>query len=201
MSSEQGKLRLAVELITSVDEDRAGMPEYYSARDEFVDAGLQTALERKELETAHFAASKIDLPVNRAIARERIARFFIEAKDTQSATDELNEAVKILDAAPDGKERSQAYFSLADDFAGINIFRASEIARDGIKAANHISRPQQDPKGEFNWRLFPLAESVKRTFQQLARKDRASALNLSDAFQRQEFKIAAALGVYSVAAR
>lgn len=199
LAKEQGKLRLAVELITSIDEDRRGLPENYSSRDEFVDRVLQLALERKELETARFAASKLDLPINRVIGRERIARFFIESKAIPSATDELNEAVKILETAPDGKEKSLAYFGLAGDFAGINIFRASEIARDGVKAVNNISRPQKDPEGKFNWQLFPLAESVKRTFQQLARKDRAGALNLSDTFQRKEFRIAAALGVYSVA--
>jgi hypothetical protein len=201
IAKEQGKLRLAVELITSIDEDRRGLPDTYSSRDEFVDGVLQLALEHQEIETARFAATKIDLPVNRAIARQRIARFFIESKDTQSATDELNEAARILDAAPDGKERSLTYFSLADYFAGINLFRASEIARDGVKAANNISRPQKDPEGTFNWQLFPLAESVKRTFQQLARKDRSLALNLSDTFQRREFRIAAALGVYSAATR
>lgn len=70
-----------------------------------------------------------------------------------------------------------------------------------VKAANNIPRPADDPKGEFDWTLYPVADAAVKTFRALARLDRPAALSLAETFDRRHFRVAAALGVYSAPAR
>ena len=197
LAKQQGKLRMAVDLLTKKDEDRSDLPEGYSSRDEFLDGVVQDALKQRDVETARYAAAKISLPVNDANALQRIAHYLIEAKDATAAVETLEGAVKKLKAAPDGKEKAVSYLRLASEFLDVDDLRAPEIAREAIKAANSIPRPRDDAEGKFSWLLFPVADNAIKTFQSLARRDRVEALSLADDFDLKEFKVAAALGVYS----
>src|ERR1043165_292892 len=188
---------MAVDLLTKKDEDRSDLPEGYSSRDEFLDGVVQDALKQRDVETARYAAAKISLPVNDANALQRIAHYLIEAKDATAAVETLEGAVKKLKAAPDGKEKAVSYLRLASEFLDVDDLRAPEIAREAIKAANSIPRPRDDAEGKFSWLLFPVADNAIKTFQSLARRDRVEALSLADDFDLKEFKVAAALGVYS----
>jgi tetratricopeptide (TPR) repeat protein len=201
LAKEQGKLRQAVELLSSVEEDRRGLPESYSHRDELFDAVSQEALKRGEVETARLAASKMDLPTNRAAALRRIARYLSKSGDAPAALRALGEATDALEAAKDGKEKAISYFELATDFAGLDDARALASIRDGIKAANNIPAPAKQEKqpGASSWSLFPLADSAIKAFRVLASRDRGGALGLAETFQPKEFRVAATVGVYSAA--
>ncbi|HEX8161416.1 MAG TPA: hypothetical protein VF538_06060 [Pyrinomonadaceae bacterium] len=196
LAKAQGKLRQAVELITTKEEDRRGLSEGYSPRDDFLSGVLSDALGLKDVDVARSAAAGMTLDVNRADALRRIARHFAEAKDPVSAADTLNEAAKTLKDAPDDKEKASAYLRLASEFSGLDDARARDMIREAATCANRIPRPSDDPHGEFAWRLFPLADDVTRTFQQLARRDRDGTLNLADSFRAKEFSLAATIGVY-----
>jgi len=200
LAKERGNLRQAVELITSVEEDRAGLPEGYSARDEFLDGVLRLALQRKDPETARYAASKLGLPLYRVEGLRGLARYFVENRDASAAREVLDEAVKGLEASPEGTAKAISHLALAADFDKVDGVRAFDIAKDAVKSVNNIPRSREDPKGEVSWSLFPVADNITRTFRQLALRDRPRSLGLSETFQPREFKIAAALGVYSAAA-
>lgn len=196
LARAQGKLRQAVELITTKEEDRRGLDEGYSPRDEFLSGVVSDALKLKDVDLARFAAAGMTLELNRADALRWIARHFVEAKDAVSAAETLNEAAKTLKDAPDDKEKVSAYLRLAAEFPGVDDARSREMIREAAASANRMPRPDDDPKGEFAWHLFPLADDVTRTFQQLARRDRVGALDLADTFRAKELSLAATLGVY-----
>lgn len=199
MARQQGKLRLAADLITSSEEDRKGLPEGYSGQDEFLDGLVGAALNQKDPDTARYALAKMRLLVNRARASMKVARYFTEAKDTLPALEVLGEAAKALAEAPDGREKVMAYLDLTSDYANVDYARAAETGRAAVKAANKIPRPREDGEGLFTWSLFPVMESATKTFQALARKDRAAALSMAGELDRHEFRIAATLGVYNAA--
>jgi hypothetical protein len=201
LAREQGKLRQAAELVASLSENRRGMPEAYSHRDELLDEILQEALEHDDADTARFAASRVGLPGMRSDALLKMARYSAKRKDAQGAAESLNEAARALDGAKDGREKALSYFRLTAAFAELDAAHAPAVAGEAVKAANNIPRPQEDPKGEFDWKLYPVADAALRAFQALAGVDRPAALSLADAFGAKHFKAAAALGVYSSHAR
>jgi tetratricopeptide (TPR) repeat protein len=202
LAKEQGKLRQAVELLTSVEEDRRGMREGYSHRDELLDDLLQQALKREAVETARLAASKMSQPADRAAGLRLIARHFVKAGDTPAALEALNDAAKRLEEAKDGKQKAVSYFELAVDFADLDDARAFAVLRDGVKTVNNLPGPTGGEKaGDFTWSLFPVADGASKAFRVVARKDRGGALGLAEMFQPKEFKIAAAVGVYSSTAQ
>jgi hypothetical protein len=200
LAKQQGKLRLAADLMTTKEEDRSGLPEGYSSQDEFLDGVVLAALKQKDPNTAKYVLAKMRLYVSRSEALRKVARYFTETKDTFSAIETLGEATKILAEASDGREKVLAYLKLTTDFSNLDYTRATETARVAVKAANNISRPQEDEEGKFNLSLFPALDSTIKTFQTLARKDRMGALGLADTFQTRDFKIAATIGAYSATA-
>lgn len=195
-AKQQGKLRQAVELMASTEDEGSGPSQEYSSRDEFLDAVLKDALAQKDVEVAKYAASKMSLAVNRAGAARRLARHSFEAKDAQAVAEYLNEAVKALRDAPEGTPKALAYLRLAADSTELEAARAPELLREAVKAANNIPRPREDVKGEVSWKLFPVADAVTAAFRRVAQADRASASGLTSDLQPKELKVAATLGVY-----
>jgi hypothetical protein len=201
LAKEQGKLRQAAELIAAVEENRAGLPQEYSRRDEILGDIVEASLKGKDLDTAAFAASKVGLAVNAAAAWRSVARHLLKSSDAQGAAEKLELAAKALADAPEGKGKAAAYLGLSTDFLELDAVRASQLAAEAIKAANHISRPKETKEGEFSWSLFPLADATTKTFEGLAQKDRGGAASLAATFQLKEFRLAALLGVYGSAGK
>lgn len=193
----QGKLRRAAELMVSSEESLRTPPESHGRRDEFLAVVVQDSLDVKDIETAQFAASNIKSPVERAEALRPLARHYAKSPDAQSALKILCEAQKALEGAAETREGALAYMHLASDFAGLDGARASEAIREAAKVAERLRRPRTGSEEDFSWKLFPLADGAIKTFQTLARDDRAGALSLANTMQPKELGIAAALGVYS----
>ncbi|MET0650509.1 MAG: hypothetical protein ABW208_28195 [Pyrinomonadaceae bacterium] len=201
LAKEQGKLRQAAELIASVEENRAALPEGYSRRDEILGDIVGASLKGQDLDTAAYAASKVGLAVNAAAAWQLFARHLLKSSDAQGAAEKLELAAKALADAPEGKGKTLAYLGLSTDFLELDPARASQLAAEAVRAANRISRPKDAEEGQFSWSLFPLADAATKTFQSLARKDRGGASSLAATFQLKEIKLAALLGVYSSAGK
>jgi hypothetical protein len=125
----------------------------------------------------------------------------LKSSDAQGAAEKLELAAKVLADAPEGKGKAAAYLGLATDFLELDTARASQLAAEAIKAANHISRPKETKEGEFSWSLFPLADATTKIFQGLAQKDRGGAASLAATFQLKELRLAALLGVYGSAGK
>jgi hypothetical protein len=197
LARQRGDLRRAVDLMTAEEEDRGGMPEDYSYRDEFLDKVVQDALKTKDVETANYAASKMNLPLYRVEALRKIARRHVESGDIPLATSTLNEATKVLRDAPDGNWKISAYLRLSADFLRVDKPRAFEMTRAAAKAVDAIKLPDRDERGEFVQTLYPLLSETVVAFRLLARDDRAAALSAAGSFGAKEFEVAAVLGVNS----
>ncbi|MET0621599.1 MAG: hypothetical protein ABW250_01330 [Pyrinomonadaceae bacterium] len=197
LAHQRGDLRRAVDLMTAEDEERVGLPEGYSYRDEFLDKVVQDALKAKDVETADYAASKMSLPLYHVEALRKIAQRHVESGDLTLAASTLNEATKALRDGPDDPWKIGAYLRLSPAFLRVDKPRASEMIRAAAKAADAIKRPDKDERGEFAQTLYPLLNETVRTFRQLARDDRAGALSAAGLFGAKEFGVAAAVGVNS----
>lgn len=197
LAHRRGDLRRAVDLMTAEEEERGGLPEGYSYRDEFLDKVVQDALKAKDVETANYAASKMSLPLYQVEALRKIAQRHVEAGDLQFAATALEEALKALRDAPEGNGKAAAYLRLSTDFLKVDRPRTFELIRAAAKAADAIKRPDKDERGEFAQKLYPLLNETVRTFRLLARDDRAGALSAAGLFGAKEFGVAAAVGVNS----
>lgn len=174
-AGDDPSVRQAAELIAAVEENRAGLPEEFSRQDEILIDIVEESLKGKDLDTAAYAASKVGLAMNAAAAWRSVARYHLKTSDAQAATERLELAAKALADAPDRKGKAAAYLNLSADFLELDLVRASQMAAEAVKAANHISRPKETKEGEFSWSLFPLADATTKTFQELAQKDRGGA--------------------------
>jgi hypothetical protein len=197
LAREQGKLRQAAELIADVVEDRRGLPEGYSGRDELLEGIVRDSLKKRNLEVARYAASKIELPAYHASALGGVARYLHREKNAQDASETLGEAAKKLDRAPSSKNVAVFYFRLVNDCLDVDEAKAFELAREAAKAANAVSLPSDDPGGEAAWSFFPLTDAAAESFARLAQKDRANALGLAASLSPKELKIAALLSAYT----
>lgn len=197
LAHQRKDLRKAVDLMTAEEEDRGGLPEGYSPRDEFLGKVVQDALRAKDVDTADYAVSKMSLPLYRVESLRKVSRHHVSFGDLSLAASSLNEATKALRDAPDGNWKISAYLRLSTDFSQVDKPRAFEMIRAAAKAVDAIRHPDKDERGEFVEALYqPLNETV-RTFRLLARDDRAGALSAAGLFGAKEFGVAAAIGVNS----
>jgi hypothetical protein len=197
LARQKGDLRRAVDLIVSADGDAHEQPGSYSARDSFLEKVLQDALAKKDVETARYALSKMEALLYRAAALQRLARYFIQAKDNQSAAEVLGDAVTSLKDAPDNADKAAMYLRLATDFSKLDLARELEAVNAAIKSVNKIPPPAKEAEGEFNWHLLPLADALTTTFQGLALENRIAADAAAHDLKPKQLRIAAMLGVYS----
>jgi hypothetical protein len=195
-AKEQGKLRQAAELMAGMEPDGPDASALKEKRDEFLVEVAGEALKRKDSETAAYAASKVASPFHAAAALRSLAAYRLASQDAVSAVENLNEAAKLLERAPNGRERAIAYLRLAADFVELDAARAAQLSAEAVKAANSISMPSGADEGEFSWSLQPLADNATDAFRKLARRDRGGAVGLADAFHLKEVRVAATLGVY-----
>ncbi|MBA3240495.1 MAG: hypothetical protein H0T60_04635 [Acidobacteria bacterium] len=197
LAHQRGDLRRAVDLMVAEEEGRSGLPDDYSYHHEFLDKIVQDAIKTKDIETADYAVSKMNLPLYRVESLRKIARHYVESKDISRTDSTLNEAIKVLRDAPDGSGKIISYLRLSTDLARVNKPRASEMIRAAAKAVDAVTRPDKDEQGEFSRTLYPLLNETISTFRLLARDDRAEALNAVGLFNVKEFGVAAAIGINS----
>lgn len=197
IAKQEGKLKLAVELIASTLEENQEQSSGYSRRDELLDELLQASLSQADLETARLATASIGLATNQARAMQRMAQHFVKTGAPQSAIEMLNEAAKRLKDAPDEKEKAIAYLHLVTDLVGLDQIRASELLSEAVRAVNRIQRSGKDSNGALAKEFFPVADAAVKAFRAVAGKDREGTLSTAESFQSKEFKVAAVLGVYS----
>jgi hypothetical protein len=197
LARQKGDLRRAVDLMVSAEGDDHGQPGGYSARNSFLEGVLQDALAKKDVETARYVLSKLEASLYRASASRGLARYFIQAKDTQSAAEVLGDAVASLKDAPDNADKAVMYLRLATDSSTIDPARGLEAVNAAVKSVNKIAQPAKESEREFNWHMLPLADALTTTFQGLAVENRVAADDAAHDLKPKQFRVAAMLGVYS----
>ena len=191
------KLRQAVDLMISIDNDEDGKKECdaNSATTVFLNDVVTAALKAKDLETSEYAASKMYCPVNRSNALRSIAVHYYQEGDRVRGQRTLAAAGKALSNAEDGTIKARASLELADSFLHFEPSSAQDAFHSAVESINKLPRPKNDEEKQFHLSLLPLAEDVINAFRSLARQDRGTASALSVEIRLEELRACAAVGI------
>lgn len=196
LARRKGDFMGAAELIVEAKKVAEAAPENYREAEAYLADIAQAAIEKKDVKVARFVIDHLDLPLRRVEVLRLLALYFLKIKDWQMTRETMDEAAKVLKDAAPSKDRAIAYFQLVADWRKVDQSRARELTGDAIKATNNITLPGQDKQGAFSFSLWPLAEAVRQSFNDLASGDRGSALSMSEDFKLKELVAAARLGIY-----
>jgi hypothetical protein len=196
LALRKGDLMTAAELLVEAKQVMDVAPENYTEAEAYLADIAQAAIEKKEVKVARFVIDHLDLPLKRVEVLHLLALYFTKIKDWQMTRETMDEAAKTLKDAAPSKDRAIAYFQLVADWRKVDESRARELMSDAVKATNNITLPDQDKQGAFSFSLWPLAEAVRRSFNDFAGGDKGGALSLSEDFKLKELVAAAQLGVY-----
>lgn len=198
---EAGKLRQAVDLALRAD---TGMDEEHVAqRDQFLGEVVQRATQKKDADTLAYAASKIDAPLPRASALQRLSLLQYDAQDAPLARDTLDAALKLVEGADDGVSKASAMLTLVNTSSKVNSQRVAELLPSAIKSINNIPSPKaEDAKGGETRQkhveaMMQLTYYLPPLFERLVQQDELGSLSLADKLQRQELRAAALIGAFA----
>ena len=192
------QLKLAIALIPASSND----PNYKLWRDQFLGDLVNTALKTKDTEMAGYAASKINSPLRRASALEKIALDYFEAKKLAYAREMLNDAVNAIEKSDSDAEKAKAYFSITPAFMKIDEVRVTEMIQAAIKSINNIPQPKIEEKADSAARqtyaktLTEIGWNIVPVFRSYAQKDEIGTFLLASGIQRREAKTFALFGAY-----
>lgn len=194
----KGQLKLALDLLPESSND----PNYRLWRDQFLGDLVNTALKTKDTEMAGYAASKINSPLRRASALEKIALDYFEAKKLAYARELLNDAVKAIEKSEGDAEKAKEYLNITLAFMKIDEVRVTEMIQAAIKSINNIPQPKIEEKADSAARqayaktLTEIGWNIVPVFRSFAQKDEIGTFLLASGIQRREAKAFAIFGAY-----
>ncbi|HEX8128303.1 MAG TPA: hypothetical protein VF527_04315, partial [Pyrinomonadaceae bacterium] len=141
MALEQGKLELALEIISSME---IADKEY---RDQFLAQVVSAAVKQKNLTLADAAASKIDSKLRRAFVMQSIALYVFGSEDPGSAGERLVDAAELINATDNDIEKATALFRSIPVVSKIDKQMALETIGAAVKVVNNlpVSRSAEKP--------------------------------------------------------
>lgn len=189
----KGKVQLAFDLAMSPSFDDRSK----TWREQFLSELVRGAVENKDTKLGFAIASKIEMPLARAEAVQRLALLFFNLKDLWKAREWLVESLKLIRGSDNTPEKAIALLKSLRVVARVDQAMVPDVAEETIKALNAL---QFDPQNE-----KPQSESTKRTFmavvwntmpsfEALVQWDQLGALNFVEKIQRIELRTAAGLG-------
>jgi len=198
---EEGRLKLAVELMMRVEPKDKAREEYFVAyRDQFLGDVARRAVAKKDREALAYTAEHIHDPLQRASALQRLALMWHEAGDVLRAREVAGEAFKLLDAAKDDARKAVSLLNLATFFMRIDEASVQPTTQSAIKVINNLPAPKRDEKAGSEARndyldsLVGTSSSLAVVFQRLSQKDGGGAYSLASRLERPELKASAILG-------
>lgn len=196
LALKKGQLKLAVDVVMRIE---SSWTRHLAWREQFLRAVVDSALKQKDAAAASYAIVRIDSPLNRARAMQKVAVYFFKAGDSLSASQQLNAAVKLIDSAENRTGKAIVLLEIIPAFLLIDKQMASEVASAAIKAINNIRQPEDsaDSEARKNYieTLILIGHAIIPTFESLSQIDEIGALGLANDLQRQEVKAAAMMGI------
>lgn len=189
----KGKPQLAFDLAVSTSSDDKGK----SWRQQFLSELVKGAVENKDAKLGLAIVSKIEMPLARAEALQRLALLFFNLKDLWQAKESLSESLKLIRASENTPEKAIALLTSVRVFARVDQAMVPDVAEETIKALNGLQFPTQNEK--------PQSEPVRRilmsvvwntmpSFEALVQWDELGALNFVAKIQRVELRAVAGFG-------
>ena len=124
----KGKLQLAFDLATStVSDDKTR-----NWQQQFLSELVKSAVENKDAKLGLAIASKIEMPLTRAEAMQRLALLFFTLKDLWKARESLVESLKVIRASDNTPEKAIALLKSLRVVARVDQAMVPDVAEDSI---------------------------------------------------------------------
>ena len=189
----KGKLQLSFDLAMSASSDDKSK----TWQQQFLSELVKRAVENKDAKLGHAATSKIEMPLARAEALQRLALLFVNLKDLWKAKESLVESLKLIRSSDSSPEKAIALLTSLRVFARVDRAMVPDVAEQSIKALNALQfAPQNErPQPESTRRaLMSVVWNTMPSFEALAQWDELGALNFVEKIQRHELRIVAGFG-------
>jgi hypothetical protein len=142
-------------------------------------------------------AAKIEMPLARAEALQRLSVLFFNLKDTWKAKESLVESLKLIRTADNKPEKTIALLKSLRVVVRVDQAMVPDVAEESIKALNALQFPLPNEKPQSESKRNALMAVVWNTmpsFEALVLWDELGALNFVEKIQRTELRTVAGLG-------
>ena len=157
-------------------------------RQQFLSELVKGAVENKDARLGLAVASKIEMPLARAEALQRLALMFFTLRDLWKAKELLVDSLKLVRGSDNTAEKAIALLRSLRVVARIDQAMVPDVAAESIKTLNAL---------QFDSNSRPLMEVVWNTmpsFEALVQWDELGALNFVEKIQRVELRTVASFG-------
>ena len=157
-------------------------------RQQFLSELVKGAVEDKDTKLGLAVASKIEMPLARAEALQRLAFLFFTLKDLWKAKELLVDSLKLVRGSDNTPEKAIALLRSLRVVARIDQAMVPDVAEESIKTLNAL---------QFDSNSRALMEVVWNTmpsFEALVQWDELGALNFVEKIQRVELRTVAGFG-------
>ena len=178
------KPQLAFDLAMSVvsDDNNRGW------RQQFLSELVKGAVENKDARLGLTIAWKVEMPLARAEALQRIALLFFNLKDLWKAKESLVDSLKLVRGSDNTPEKAISLLRGLRVVARIDQAMVPDVAEESIKTLNALQfEPNSRAFMEVVWNTMP-------SFEALVQWDELGALNFAEKIQRVELRMVASLG-------
>jgi hypothetical protein len=189
----KGKLQLSFDLAMSVSSDEHSK----TWQQQFLSELIRRAVENKDAKLGLTAASRIELPLARAEALQRLALLFFNLKDLWKAKESLVESLKLIRGSDSSPEKAIALLTSLRVFARVDRAMVPDVAEETIKALNALqfAAQQDQPQSEPTRRaLMSVVWNTVPSFEALGQWDELGALNFIEKIERGDLRAVAGFG-------
>lgn len=178
------KPQLAFDLAMSVSTD----DDSKVWRQQFLSELVRGAVENKDAKLGLTIASKIEMPLARAEALQRLALLFFNVKDLWKAKELLVDSLKLVRSSDNTHEKAIALLRSLRVVARIDQAMIPDVADESIKTLNAL----QFERG--SRALMEVVWTTMPSFEALVQWDELGALNFVEKIQRVELRTVASFG-------
>ncbi len=202
LATKQEKFQLAADLfgkaLENIPRDKPIKPEIlYGYHDQQLNKIVKAALAKDDVESAEYATKKIIGEFKKAEALRQTAIYFSEHKDSATALNNYNEALKLVTKQENTETKFYMLFRLIPAAQTIDRDRVSETtaitakAIDNFPTLNPEDKPGTDKFNEYTSTIMAINYNVNQVMRDLIKKNKSEANDFAIRINRKEVKIIA----------
>jgi hypothetical protein len=189
----QGKPQLAFELAMSLSSDEKSK----AWREQFLSELVRGAVEKKDAKLGLAIVPKIEMPLARSEALQRLALLFFNLKDLWKAKELFVESLKLIRGSDNTPEKAIALLKSLRVVARVDQAMVPDLADESIKALNALQFPSQNDKSQpepTQRALMAVVWNTMPSFEALVQWDELGALNFIEKIKPVELRTVAGFG-------
>jgi len=196
MALEKGRLKLSLELATSISADR----DHKKWQEQFLNDLVNAAIEKKDPAIAGEAIAQIQSLSIKIGALQRLTLYSFESNDLLKARQLLNDTLKAISSIDEKSQKSLALLRLLPLVGKVNNELLAGVGEQTVKTINSIPSPDS-PTDKAGWTnyvqktLMPITGQALPVFQSLAERDENLTLDLVNRIQLKEIRTSALVGL------